>query len=192
MERRPTQIRTTLAGFLLTATLIAPWALAQDPDPLAELRRQAEQGDGEAQGRLGAMYSQGLGVPEDDTEAVRWLRLAADQGRADAQFLLGVMYAEARGVPQDDAEAARWYRLAANQGNATAQYNLGFMYYDGRSVLKDSMLAHMWPNIAGANGNETARESRDNLERELTPAEITRATELARECMASGYESCGR
>ena len=138
------------------------------------------------------MYTNGSGVAQDDTEAVRWLRLAADQGRADAQFLLGVMYAEARGVPQDDAEAARWYRLAANQGNATAQYNLGFMYYDGRSVLKDSMLAHMWPNIAGANGNETARESRDNLERELTPAEITRATELARECMASGYESCGR
>ena len=117
MERRPTQIRTTLAGFLLTATLIAPWALAQDPDPLAELRRQAEQGDGEAQGRLGAMYSQGLGVPEDDTEAVRWLRLAADQGRADAQFLLGTMYTNGSGVAQD-TEAVRWLRLAADQGRA--------------------------------------------------------------------------
>ena len=44
------------------------------------------------------------------------------------------------------------------------------------------MLAHMWLNIAGANGTEVARENRDNLERVMTRAEISRATELAREC----------
>ena len=121
MERRPTQIRTTLARFLLTATLIAPWALAQDPDPLAELRRQAGQGDGEAQGRLGAMYSQGLGVPEDDTEAVRWFRLAADQGRADAQFLLGVMYYDGRSVLKDSMLGHMWLNIAGANGNETAR-----------------------------------------------------------------------
>ena len=57
-------------------------------------------------------------------------------------------------------------------------------------VLKDSVLAHMWWNIAGANGNEFAREVRDNLERDMTRAEISRATELARECMASDYQDC--
>ena len=36
MERRPTRTRTTLAGSLLALTLIAPWAIAQDPDPLPE------------------------------------------------------------------------------------------------------------------------------------------------------------
>ena len=52
------------------------------------------------------------------------------------------------------------------------------------------MLAHMWLNIAGANGNEVARENRDNLERVMTRAEISRATELARECMDSDYQDC--
>ena len=36
MERWPTRTRTTLAGSLLALTLIAPWAIAQDPDPVPE------------------------------------------------------------------------------------------------------------------------------------------------------------
>ena len=120
------------------------------------------------------------------------LRTDAEQGDADAQFSLGVRYDIGLGVPQDDAEAVRWYRLAADQGNATAQNNLGLMYANGEGVLKDSVLAHMWFNIAGANGNEAARKRRDNLERDMTRDEITRATELARACMASDYQDCER
>ena len=65
-------------------------------------------------------------------------------------------------------------------------------FHNGEGVLKDSVLAHMWFNIAGANGNEAAREGRDNLERDMTRDEITRATELARACMASDYQNCER
>ena len=97
-------------------------------------------------------------------------------------------YANGEGVPEDDAEAVRWYRMAAEQGDAGAQYNLGVMYANGEGV--DSVLAHMWLNIAGANGNEGARENRDTLERVMTRAEISRATELARECMDSDYQDC--
>ena len=120
------------------------------------------------------------------------LRTDAEQGDADAQFNLGVMYANGEGVPQDAAEAVRWYRLSADQGNASAQNNLGLSYSNGEGVLKDSVLAHMGFNIAGANGNEAAREGRDNLERDMTRDEITRATELARACMASDYQDCER
>ena len=81
-------------------------------------------------------------------------------------------------------------RLAAEQGHAQAQYNLGFMYADGRGVLKDRILAHIWFNIAGANGHAQAREIRDTVERELTRADVTRATELARACMDSDYQLC--
>ena len=38
------------------------------------------------------------------------------------------------------------------------------------------MLADMWLNIAGANGKADARERRDELERDMTHAEISRAT----------------
>ena len=53
MERRPTRILTILAVSLLALTLIAPWVLGQDPDPITEIRRQAGQGDVDAQFRLG-------------------------------------------------------------------------------------------------------------------------------------------
>ena len=91
---------------------------------------------------------------------------------------------------ENAAEAVRWYRLAAEQGHAGAQFFLGGMYANGRGVLEDSVLAHMWFSIAGANGYKSAREERYSLERDMTRAEISRATELARECMGSVYQDC--
>ena len=116
MGRRPTRTRTTLAGFLLALTLIAPRTFGQDPEAITEIRGQAEQGDVTAQFNLGAMYDLGAFVPQDDAEAARWYRLAAEEGHAISQVHLGFMHSEGRGVPQDDAEAMRWYRLAADQG----------------------------------------------------------------------------
>ena len=80
------------------------------------------------------MYETGVGVAQDDAEAVRWFRLAAEQGDANAQFNLGLRHADGRGVPQDDVEAVRWYRLAADQGNADAKKNLELMYANGLGV----------------------------------------------------------
>ena len=113
------------------------------------------------------------GVLKDDAEAVQWYRKAAEQGNDSAQWRLGLMYAAGEGVLKDHAEAVRWFRLAA-----------------GKGVLKDFVLAHMWSNIAGANGYARARKLRDSLERDMTRAEVSRATELARVCMTSDYQDC--
>ena len=153
MERRPTRRRTTLAVSVLALTLIAPWVLGQDPDTITEIRLQAEQGDAYAQYNLGFRYDFGLGVPQDDAEAVRWYRLSADQGNTFAQSSLGFMYAFGQGVPQDDAEAVRWYRLSADQGDASAQYNLGVRYANGVGVLKDDAEAVRWYRLSADQGN---------------------------------------
>ena len=39
----------------------------------------AQQGDAEAQHRLAIMYQNGLGVAQNDTEAVKWMQAAAEQ-----------------------------------------------------------------------------------------------------------------
>ena len=80
MERRPTSILTTLTVSVLALTLIAPWGCGQDPDLISEIRRQAEQGNADAQNNLGVMYGEGSRVPQDHAEAVRWFRMAAEQG----------------------------------------------------------------------------------------------------------------
>ena len=162
--------------------------LKDDAEAVRWYRLSADQGNADAQYNLGLRYANGEGVLKDDAEAVRWYRLSADQGNASAQNNLGVRYANGEGVLKDAAEAVRWYRLSADQGDARAQFNLGVMYSDG--VLQDPVLAHMWFNIAGAIGNEDARDLRDALERDMTRDEISRATELARTCMASDYQDC--
>ena len=81
--------------------------------------------------------------------------------------------------------------MSAEQSLDAAQYQLGVMYAFGWGVLKDPVLAHMWFNIADANGNEMTREQRDTLERDISRAEVSRATELARACRASDYQDCG-
>ena len=96
----------------------------------------------------------------------------------------------ADGIGRSSAERAEANRQAAEQGDADAQYQLGVMYDHGQGVIKDQVLAHMWFNIAGANGSEAAREQRDRVEGGLTRAEISRATELARACVASDYRDC--
>ena len=125
----------------------------------ADLRALAEQGDAEAQLRLGGMYFAGQAVAEDAAEGVRWWRLAAEQGLLPAQTGLGGRYFNGRGVERDEAEAFRWYRMAAEQGDEevlafmhlsaeqgsmTAQVSLAEMYAEGRGVVRDEMEAVRW------------------------------------------------
>ena len=67
---------------------------------LDSLKEAAEQGDAEAQFKLGLMYHLGESVSQEYTEAVRWFRLAAEQGQPEAQNILGVMYDPGKGVRQ--------------------------------------------------------------------------------------------
>jgi len=135
------------------------------------------------------MYRTGQGVPQDDTEALRWYRLAADQGNAFAQSNLGLMYSNGRGVPQDDTEAAKWYRLAAEQGSGNAQNSLGVSYTIGRGVPQDYVEAYKWANLAAsrATGDTQKRyaESRDAVAKLMTPAQLAEAQTLAREWQAA-------
>ena len=108
--------------FVLALAVIPVGVDAQAPD-LEETRVLAEQGDAISQYNLGLMYDRGVGVPEDDVEAVRWHRLAAEQGYASAQYNFGLMYATGEGIPNDDVLAYMWWNLAAGQGHEGAQSN---------------------------------------------------------------------
>ena len=83
----------------------------------------ASQGDAIAQyNLLGIMYQNGEGVPEDDTEAVKWYRLVADSN-VIAQNNLGVMYYRGQGVPVNYVTAYAWWNIASASGNESASGN---------------------------------------------------------------------
>ena len=121
---------------------------------------------------------------------MRWYRLGAKQGYAQAQYALGVMYANGFSTLYNAKEAVRWYRLAADQGHAKAQNNLGLMYATSRGVLQDDKKAHMWWNIAYANGHDKADHNINIITQRMTPAEISKAQDMAKRCLASNYQDC--
>ena len=95
-----------------------------------------QEDDAEAQLHLGQIYQYGLGVKEDDKEAVKWYRLAAEQGEPEAQYSLGWMYRCGWGVKEDDKEAVKWYRLAAEKEDTSAcRHHLKVsIHFDAASV----------------------------------------------------------
>ncbi len=142
---------------------------------------KAEAGNAQAQNDLGIMYKDGLGVPKDEVEAVKWLRKAADQSNAMAQAYLGFMYVEGLGVPKDEVEAVKWFRKAAEQNLSPAQYILGLCYYKGDGVIKDEVEGYKWFLLAGAQGDEDAKEGVLIIERDMTAAQRAEGQRLARE-----------
>jgi integrase len=119
----------------------------------------AEQGDAQAQFDLALMYSSGLGVIRDDSEAAKWFHTAAEQGHARSQNALGLMYAEGSGIPQDNVEAYKWFNLAAAQPT--------------------SFLLEL------PDGKGDASENRDALEEFMAPTEIAEAQRLSLEWLAT-------
>ncbi len=160
-------------------------------------RKAAEQGIAVAQYNLAQMHREGWGVIQDYKEAANWYRKAAEQGIAVAQYNLGWMYSKGKGVTQDYKEAVKWFRKATEQGLADAQYNLGWMYGNGKGVILDYVYAHMWLNIAAANFSKThvalrdrAVALRDKAAKRMTPSQLEKAQELARQCVAKKYKGC--
>lgn len=79
--------------------------------------RSAQQGDSKAQLYLGALYAQGVGVSQSDSEAFRWFLSAAERGHAQARLVVGEMYAIGRGVPRNNVDAYKWASAAATSSN---------------------------------------------------------------------------
>ena len=117
-----------------------------------ELVKLAEEGNAEAQNKLGYCYDVGQGVEQSASEAVKWYQKAAEQDNADAQANLGSCYHEGKGVPQSDAEAFKWFEKSAKQGNAVGQNNLGLCYDNGIGVEQSYKEAVKWYKKAAEQG----------------------------------------
>ena len=165
-----------LRMFLAICALLLPWTTAaEDDDPfliamssaaevtragtddLESIRQAAEQGNTEAQNKLGCFYVFGSGVPVDRKEAVKWFRKAADRGLADAQFNLGCCCEYGRGIKKDEAKAVELYQKAAKQGYAPAQFHFALCLSQGIGTLPDKYDAVEWFRKAAEQGHANAQ-----------------------------------
>ena len=145
---------------------------ANHTEALNWYRKAANQGNVEAQQKLGMLNSEGIGTTKNEQEAIRWYHLAADNGSAAAQARLGIAFASGEGAPQDFRQAYHWLSRAADAGNADAQYALGKLFADGRGVARNFTEAYKWYNLASAQGHLIATQARDSISRRMTKEQV--------------------
>ena len=58
---------------------------------------------------------------------------------------------------------------------------MGFLFEAGNRVPKDFVQAHMWFTLAVDRGHIEAKEFQDDLATKMTPEQIAKAQEIARE-----------
>ena len=123
--RWPTLAILSFVVFSLCAAPVRP-ALAEGLTPgirayyrgdyaqaVRELTPAAIRGNARAQGRLGFMYENGFGVPQNYVAAADLYQSAAVQGDAFAQSRLGLSYDKGHGVPPNLILSHKWLNLAA-------------------------------------------------------------------------------
>ena len=139
-----------------------------------------------------ADYEKGVdaSLQGDFKTAMKEWRPLAERGGATAQFQVGWLYYEGKGVTQNYKTAEKWYRLAAEQGYAYAQRGLGQIYADRNGISKDYEHAYMWFSIAASLWDLDAGKMRDNVAKKMSPADISAAQKLVRECVYKKYKSC--
>lgn len=118
------RILFTILALLLAGPASADYAeglrayrIRDYPTAIKEFVAAGKAGNVEAQNYLGNMYVRGLGVNQNDQEAMRWFTAAADAGHPASQFNVGLMLLEGRGVRKDPEKAYVWFTLAS-KGNA--------------------------------------------------------------------------
>jgi TPR repeat protein len=175
---------------LLFAVVVAA---CNPKDKATQLQEKALQGDAQAAFELGEMHASGVGLPQNNSEAVRWYRIAAEKGNIKAQSLIGTAYHRGMGLAVDDVQATQWLNKAADQMDPLAQFQLGDGFESGWVGQKDNAEAYKWYLLSGSQGYTKAAKKVAAIENILTRdqrvAGQTRASEFRAERMKKEIEA---
>jgi uncharacterized protein len=162
-------------AFLQVAEMYEKGAdLPQSDSEAAKWYRKAADVNPLARVRLGAMFINGRGVPQDYGQARALCQSAAKQNYAPGQFCVGYIHQHGLGSQADPKEAAKWYRLASAGGNGPAMMVLGEMYSKGEGVGVDRPEAYYFFFVAARKGMPDAKTRAQVLWKEMSKDEIKR------------------
>jgi len=116
-----------LVRIILVCVVAAGALLAGVPAPgqsIESLKKQAKDGDAEAQYELAKAYISGQGVSKDVKQGMEWLEKSAILEHAGAQDALWVMYRKGFSpyLAKDPKRALEWLKKSADHNYATAEY----------------------------------------------------------------------
>jgi TPR repeat protein len=126
-------IRTMVASGALTGDKVDAWKLKlKEEEKVAEVRREAEAGQGRAMYRLGVWYERGeKGLAKDLAKAFEWFQKSHEAGDASGTASLGWCYLVGKGAPKGLARGAMLLGESAARGSISACCLLGRAYAKG-------------------------------------------------------------
>ncbi|KEC54560.1 tetratricopeptide repeat protein [Bartonella koehlerae] len=144
---------------------------------ISALRCAANMGHIGANWKLGHIYADGDGVPEDDYKAYNFfayiVEKGADLGSENESYVSDSLVKLAgyikKGIPQSPVKsnpsyATRLYMQAAmNYGNSKAQYYLGQIFLKGEGREKNLVQAARWFQLSARKGNPPAQAMLGNM-----------------------------
>ena len=139
----------------------------------------AEQGNAEAQYKVGEMYETGKGTGRDATKAEEWYIKANKQGHKKAAYKLLFLDIQKSGMNNERKQKMAELRKEANSGTGDAQYFLGKMYAAGVGVSKSYTNAQNWLSKATFNGIPEAETELIAVEEEIARIEARNAARKA-------------
>ncbi len=146
-------IRTMVSSGTLTGDKVDAWKLKlKEEEEVAEMRRKAEAGDGEAMYNLGFWYENGeKGLAMDDAKAFEWYEKSHEAGDAGGTCCLGRCYLWGYGVPKCLVRANTLMGQATERGSQLACINLGDAYAKGRlGFPKDEKMARRYYSMVAS------------------------------------------
>jgi len=158
---------------------------------VVQLRPLAETGDDRAMILLGNMYNEGLGVVQNQQEALSlYKRAAAEKNNAEAMVAVAAMYTSGIGVGRNLNTSMQWFRRAAMLGDQTGAFFYATILFRGNKSATDDIKpdfynSYKWFKIAAqktqhAKLQQTALElSKRVAQQKLTPEDVARADKEA-------------
>lgn len=87
--------------------------------------------------RIGMLYLEGQGVPQNTETAIKWLELGAEGGAGWASDELVELYRSGKATKRNTTRALELLNKEAERGDGEAHRQLGLMYYYGKEVTAD-------------------------------------------------------
>ena len=108
--------------------------------------------------QYGLALANGIGVEQNEYEAIRWYLKAAARGNADAMNNLAVMFALGRGAEKSQEASFAWALRAAREGHPVATAKVGGFIIGGDApgVGPDHEAGLSWFLLAAERGEESS------------------------------------
>ena len=155
-------IRGMVASGALTGDKVDAWKLKlEEEEKVAEVRREAEAGEGRAMYRLGVWYEYGQkGLAKDAAKAFEWFEKSHEAGCAGGTGGLGWCYLVGVGVPKCPMRASTLLSDAARGGSKAACHNLGLAYAEGLwDFPKDEKMARRYYSMVASASIENCSDA---------------------------------